>query len=322
MKIIIKPRLHITLISMHADDYRLNGGVGFTLSNPTGLITALPAEQFSLQDERVYPLSNSEIAQLESSIVKAQEYYKFEKTVRIILTGDLVTHYGMGSGTSIRLACLEALFAMNGRPTDKQELIAFSKRGGASGIGINTYFEGKFVFDLGVKNLNNQFLPSSKTDAPKFPLLLDAIEMPNWNIGVCIPKHIKAKTQDEETAFFKKTCPISQNESYKALYQSLFGLYAAIKEHDFSTFANAIKTIQECEWKKKERAEYGQPLLDLENKLYSHGALSVGMSSLGPLLFFFAEDYKYSEIFKQMGGVDCDIIISPTSNSGRTIMES
>src|SRR5206468_3447803 len=119
-----------------------------------------------------------------------------------------------------------------------------------------------------------------KGKSPESPLLLDSIQMPEWSVGLCIPTGLKTKTQEEEAEFFDRVCPIRPEESYRTLYHSLFGAYVSVRERDSTNFAKAIKEIQFCEWKQKERNEYGEELIILESKLYQLGALCVGMSSL------------------------------------------
>jgi beta-ribofuranosylaminobenzene 5'-phosphate synthase len=91
-------------------------------------------------------------------------------------------------------------------------------------------------------------------------------------------------------AFFSRTCPIGDAEVQATLYHSVYGVAAAVKESDWQTFGNAISTIQDCAWKGAERAEYNGQIKKIERNLYDAGATCVGMSSLGPALFFFSND--------------------------------
>ena len=320
MAIFIKPRLHISLISMHANGYRVNGGIGFALEEPKGILTCSISQHFEFNDTRNSPFSYSELEQLSITIEATKSLLGLHNNISVTLEGGLLTHFGMGSGTAIRLGCLEALLSLNNRPYQKSDLIFYSQRGGTSGIGINSYFDGGFVFDLGIKNQGNAFMPSSRAQNPSPPIVLQRLDMPNWNVGLCLPKTLKRKTQEEEVQFFRKTCPISRQESYKVLYHSLFGTYASLKENDFESFVKSIKEIQACEWKYKERSEHGEGLIALEKSLYELGANCVGMSSLGPLLFFFAQDAKIESIENGMRSQGCDLIFTSASNSGREIV--
>ena len=320
IKIFIKPRLHISLISMHADGYRVNGGIGFALEEPKGILKCGASKTFEFNDTRNFPLSHSELEQIYNTVEETKSSLSLTDNISVSLEGGMLTHFGMGSGTAIRLGCLEALLILNKKVYQMNDLISCSQRGGTSGIGIHTYFSGGFVFDIGIKNQGKKFLPSSRAQNPLPPLVLQRIDMPNWNVGLCLPKALKRKTQEEEIQFFRKTCPISPQESYKVLYHSLFGTYASLREHDFESFAKSIKEIQVCEWKDKERSEHSEGLIELERSLYDLGASCVGMSSLGPLLFFFAQDEKIKRIENGMKSQDCELIFTTASNSGREIV--
>lgn len=320
MKIFIKPRLHISLISMHANGYRVNGGLGFSLEEPKGILECGISKTFEFNDSRNFPLSYSEVEEIRVTVEETKSVLSLKNNISVSLEGGILTHFGMGSGTAIRLGCLEALLSLNNENYKTKDLISYSKRGGTSGIGIHTYFRGGFVFDLGIRNQGKEFLPSSRAQNPLPPLVLQRIDMPDWNVGLCMPKNVKRKTQEEEVQFFRTTCPISAQESYKVLYHSLFGTYASLRENSFESFAKSIREIQGCEWKNKERSEHGERLIELERSLYDLGAKCVGMSSLGPLLFFFADDAKREFIENGMNRQDCDLIFTSVANSGREII--
>ena len=54
-----------------------------------------------------------------------------------------------------------------------------------------------------------------------------------------------------------------------------------------------------------------------ESALYADGAKAVGMSSLGPGLYFLAEEMKDVSLFENTG--DYDIIPTVFNNSGRIV---
>jgi beta-ribofuranosylaminobenzene 5'-phosphate synthase len=305
---------------MHSGGYRVNGGIGFAIDEPKAVLNFEVAEKFEIEDRRLHGFSQSELIQLGAVVSEAKTELNLIQDIKVHLEGGMRTHYGMGSATAIRLAVLEGLLLINKRKINRAELVSLSKRGGTSGIGVNVYFDGGFVFDLGVKSPTTGFRPSSKVQNPKTPLLLSQFEMPNWKVGLCVPKNAKPKTQEEEAEFFENTCPIVSTESYRVLYHCLFGAYAAVRELDIDAFAESINAIQTCEWKMKERHQYRATLLQVEKRLYESGVLAVGMSSLGPLLFFLTHDGEYDRIVAEMQGEDCEIFVSSCSNSGRTII--
>ena len=291
------------------------------MASPKATISIKKAKNFEISDHRIAPLSAEEEETLSKIIKNAQDNLSINGNICVEIEGDLMTHYGMGTGTSIRLACLEGLVYLYQQSINRAKLVELSGRGGTSGIGINTYFDGGLIFDLGVRPDSPRFEPSSIARQTSLPLVLNRLELPPLKIGLCIPNNIQPKSQQEEIDFFKKNTPIDQVESYKALYHCLFGFYAAIMDNDMEAMGKAIINIQKCDWKRRERDLYGKKLIKLEELLYQLGAVCVGMSSLGPMLYFFAQEKVYPIISNEMLSKECDIHITSFSNSGRIVVE-
>jgi beta-ribofuranosylaminobenzene 5'-phosphate synthase len=215
---------------------------------------------------------------------------------------------------------LEAIANVEGHIADRAGLVKISGRGGTSGIGVTTYFDGGLVFDVGTKNDHQPMLPSSVVEKTRScPLVLAQQKMPEWKVGLCVPLDILPQTEEQEVAFFKRACPITSSASKQALYSVVYGVLASSKEQDFNGFCSSIRSIQRCKWKSLERGLYGEPLVLIERKIYEAGATVVGMSSLGPSLFFLAAD---------VGGVAAKMratfpfhkwIVSTCNNSGRIL---
>ena len=305
---------------MHLDGVRKNGGVGFAISEPSCLLDIRLSSQFELADCRDFPFTDTEARQLSSTVESAMNKYRLASSVNVKLTGPLRTHVGLGSATAIRLAVLEGLFQLNGRPISAQELVSQSNRGGTSGVGINTYFSGGMVHDLGVPNDRSEFIPSSRGVRPRRPSSLPALEMPNWPLCVCIPNFIQPKTQDQEVSFFSRAAPVESTSSYETAYHALFGVYAAVLDDDFSNFCKAITAMQAAVWKNREWSQYGDVLWELARRLQDYGADCVGMSSLGPLLYCFGNDQVLRRIHKNAANLNCDIFHSLPTNSGRALL--
>ncbi len=250
----IKPRLHLTLIGMNKDGYRINGGVGFAVQEPSLKLCFTKSDKFALSDARHFPFIEQEIIRIQKIIDQEQGNIKTRHNIRMKIEGEMPTHFGFGSGSAVRLASLEALYLLNNCKPKREQLVFSSGRGGTSGIGINTYFEGGLVIDLGRRSKEFSFCPSQLSESRKsLPLVMQRMDMPGWEIGICIPNNISQKSEKEEEEFFRKTCPISSSEVYKTLYNVIYGLYSAIREKDQKTFYLAIQSIQQCAWKLSER---------------------------------------------------------------------
>lgn len=272
---------------MNGDGYRINGSVGFSISEPIILIHMEVAEEVQIIDERIIRFNEKEIEKLKGVISQTINIKNLKLMIKCKIESSAFPHYGLGSNTAIYMSCIEGLLLLNGIDYTHKDIIRLSGRGGTSGIGINTYFKGGFVFDVGIKNNEEQLKPSSIAKRRgKLPLVISECKLPDWEIGVCIPTFIKNKSEQEEIDFFEKFCPVDKAYIGNILYEAVYGITASIIESDYDVFCKSINAIQSTKWKSLERSIYGKKLIDLENKIKSVGSNCVGMSSLGPLLFF------------------------------------
>lgn len=292
LKISSFPRIHTTLIGMNSDGYRINGGIGFSISEPKIHINFKIARNFIITDKRLKGFSTSEIDRFCLKINKISNDFGFKISTECTIYGESMTHFGMGTSTVTYLSCIEALFILNGAEYDINLIQSISSRGGTSGIGINTYFNGGFILDVGISNdSKNTLLPSSVfNEGNKLPLILSQGPTPAWKIGVTLPLNINSKTESEEIEFFKKTCPISKQEVESILYLSVYGVISSFLEENFNIFCDSVNAIQKTKWKKEERNLYNTKIEEIENRLFNNGALGVGMSSLGPGLYFMVDE--------------------------------
>lgn len=304
---------------MHADAPRINGGIGFAMNGPQATIEARPAACIDIEDQRRFPMTAAELRQLGEALTAFAKIYSDNLGARISVYGEMRTHVGMGSASAIRLGVLEALALANGRDVTRDALITASGRGGTSGIGINTYFDGGLVCDLGRAGNDGGFLPSSQATGGR-PLTLPSLEMPNWPILLCIPRAIAPKTQEEEVAFFKRTTPLPASTSYQTSYVALFELYAAAAEADFDRFCCGVEHMQDMAWKRAERAAYGQPLSEISSQLIAAGGRCVGMSSLGPMLFCLFEPDQLATLTEAADRLGCDTHAVRPVNHGRAVV--
>jgi len=320
LQLFISSRLHLTLLAIHKGEYRINGGLGFAVKSPKCKLNFIKSSTFSVRDHRKNPATTVETERLCSLLGTEKNRHQFKYALDISIDGNMRSHAGFGSGTAVTLACLEALHLLNDSDITPAELIAVSGRGGTSGVGIHSYFSGGYVFDLGRKIDGSPIAPSHLNDDKPAPLLLDQGIMPDWEIGICMPAAIPHKSEAEEREFFERTCPLPADKVYETVYHTLFGLYAALREAERSAFCKALKAVQNCAWKQAERWEYGEDLLEIERAIYVAGADAVGMSSLGPSLFFMADDVNSVVERMRKARPDCEWLVTRPDNRGREIL--
>ncbi len=278
---------------MNDDGYRLNGGIGFSIVSPTLDMGFECFDSIQVIDRREHGFTQDELDRLKNHLDVVMTKEKFKIGLRCVIYDCMVqSHVGFGSNSMVYLSCVEALYTLNNRNYTNQNIISMSGRGGTSGIGINTYFKGGFVFDTGICNQGQRaFAPSSAfmTEVTPTPLLLKSIILPEWHLGICIPP-IEHKTEEEERAFFQKNCPINRRDTEAILYETVYGVTSSLMENDFGVFCKSIDAIQQTKWKMLERDLYGKELFAMESIIRNAGARCVGMSSLGPTLYFFGDD--------------------------------
>jgi beta-ribofuranosylaminobenzene 5'-phosphate synthase len=306
---------------MHAEAPRINGGIGFAIDGPRALVSARQSLHLTVADNRSWPMAPAERGQLLAALQRFSDRLSLRGGADIRVEGAMRTHVGLGSATAIRLAALEALALVNEASVDRKTLVEASGRGGTSGIGVNSYFEGGLICDLGRAGAKH-FVPSSQAASLPSALALPSITMPNWPILLCLPRGIRPKTQDEEIDFFARTTPLSVAASHEASYVALFGLYASAAEADFVAFCRGVEQMQISEWKRAERAEYGDELVAISNGLRHAGAQCVGMSSLGPLLFCLAKEPDIANVTWAAEALNCEVREVRPTNRGRDLRAS
>lgn len=320
-KILINPpiRIHISLLDLSDNGYRTNGGIGFFVSGLTLSVEIELSNSLEFIDNRQLkiPLNfpkTSFLDWLNNHFQENSISHKF----KITLSGNTPSHYGFGVSTSVRMSCVEGIYQLLSKKVSNQKIIKQSHRGGTSGIGVHGYFTGGFIFDLGRKINNHQPLPSRSYEFKQHhPLLLKQLPVPNWGVGLLIPNNINPMTNKEEVDFFHKTCPISKDTVYETTYHALFGVLASIESNDFNLFCNAINTLQKQTWKDSERSLYTETSV-FEKVLLGAGANAVGMSSLGPSLYFFAENIEAVIENMKQSNLCADVLQVNINNIGRT----
>jgi beta-ribofuranosylaminobenzene 5'-phosphate synthase len=281
-------RIHMNLLSMDYAGYRRNGGLGFAISGWDTQFKFFVGSANDVVDQRDSKLCLRELGALKDFLNVLCLELNLQKRVKVVICAGPTPHSGLGVGTTTKLALAEALMLANGRDYEPLDLIRLSKRGGTSGIGINTYFTGGFILDAGVTDKELVFGPSASRASVEFsiPKVIIKCPMPEWEIGVLQSPAKKIMSGVEEQEFFSKNTPIDTGDVQAACYHAVMGVTSAILDGDYDGFSRAIRNTQILKWKSLEWAEQSSSTNDARNWLESNGVLSVGLSSFGPSLYF------------------------------------
>lgn len=312
-------RIHINLLSMGYEGYRRNGGLGFAVSGLDTLFKCFTKGSNKVVDHRGSGLCSEEIGRLNVYLDTLYLELGLQNKVDVVICDGPKPHSGLGVGTTTKLALVEALMLANGQKYESLDLIKLSKRGGTSGIGINTYFSGGFVLDAGVNDKNLVFGPSASRASLNFssPKAIIKAPMPFWDIGVLqspTSKHMSGKDEEE---FFLKNTPIAARDVEAACYHAVMGVASAVLEGDYEYFSAAIRNTQVLRWKSLEWAGQSDATNDARRWLEAHGITSIGLSSFGPALYFTGD--RLEELLKLKMPDGWQLKIVRPNNVGRVV---
>jgi beta-ribofuranosylaminobenzene 5'-phosphate synthase len=282
MKVIAHSRIHICLIDMGHVSARAYCGLGFALAEPNTALNIELSEQNTLIGFERYKIEiKSEIF---TFLNKLKTNYGVP-SVKITLLSAPPEHVGYGTKTALFLSVITGInahFNLNLSTDDLQEI---SGRGGASGIGVHTFFQGGFIWDGGhPPTQDKSLLPSRARKGSGFPPMLARLTFPNdWRIALILPKDACIEGDAEQT-FFTQNTPIPRDEILEVMRIAYHGIIPAIATHDLQLLSAAISDIHKIGFKSRELTLRSQPVRDLLNALHTLG-ISAGMSSFGPLIY-------------------------------------
>lgn len=319
IKISAPARIHIALISMGDNPYRKYGGIGFAIN---GFDTVIEAQcsnnrMCSVRDARSAITSFDEIKLISiQALLDNIAESEHLKKIDILVASSPPINSGFGSGTALELACIESLFLCNQYEISEERIVKLSSRGATSGVGVKTYFQGGFVFDLGVP-AGGDFLPSSAStqNSPK-ALHSKGWKFPEWSIAIFLPKSRSIIPSGAyEIDFFEKYAPIKIEDVYQTSFLTTFGILPSILDENKLLFSEAVSELQRLGWKSLEWAQYDGVLNRCRATLVENGLSGVGLSSMGPAIYCLSENLDKKNTLPE--GFHCDQVMP--NNTGRLV---
>ncbi len=324
-------RIHATLIDMNGSIGRIDGGIGFTLSNPSWKIDFETTESPPLMLDVPKGVEASYIHSILSDILNCFGMSPAKVSIGIKVREIIPRHVGLGSKTQLSLALADGisrLLKVDNTPLPKELLASIARRGGTSGIGVTSYFHGGAIIDggheFGTGKEKESFLPSSASNARPGPVLSRDDLPTRWRAVIGIPTLVEGAHDADEIEIFKRNCPVLISEVEQLSHVILMKLLPAIKQQRFNEICECINFFQDTGFKKVEVGLRGNTFRQMLRDWRAAGAPCAGMSSFGPTIYSLAESdaqanalqKSLDNIIKPHGGTS---YICKLQNTGATI---
>lgn len=257
------------------------GGVGFSVqaSETVVEVSARPDNQFTIEGA-ADPSALTDVRLALERLASQSSTPGF----KVQIQNTPPTHSGFGSKTSLILSVLEAASLAADLSISRHELVALSGRGGASGIGVNSYFVGGMVWDYGhpIQEVD-ELLPSSLRRPTDLPLRAQTTAFPAcWRILLALPSGNHVSGSDE-ARFFRESTPVKRADALNVIACVHHGVIPAVLSARLPDLQVALKTIQGIGMKRLEvERQPGSAALLKELQVLG---FACGMSSLGPLVY-------------------------------------
>jgi beta-ribofuranosylaminobenzene 5'-phosphate synthase len=315
----VPSRLHVSLIDMSRGGYRRHGGIGFAITEGYRCEAARASKTLVVDCRSASP-SNQRQRQILESKLQAVSTSLSLGAIKFIIRSGFDAHGGFGSGTALTLAAVEALHVLNEIQYTEEMIVTASGRGGVSGLGVRTYFSGGLWTDVGVPNNKlSPFLSSDQiSSVNRQSTALMRFSMPDWAVGICLPLAETSTSREVENQFFANFSGANEGEVESLVYQIFMGIIPAVVENDHSTFSVALDRIQQTYWKAAERSLHTSNHA-VEQRLRATGVIGIGMSSVGPGIFFLDPSAEHVSAVLNGEHAIAKTILARTTNVGRKL---
>ena len=282
----------MTLIDLAGATRRRFGGAGLALQATPVIVRAVRASRNRLDVSPNLPdRDRGDLKRYMATISRALNMC-FHIEVRSVMA----QHVGLGSKTALLLAIGFGCNAFAANPLSPRQLVLMSRRGGTSGVGVNTTFTGGFVVDGGhCAAADIPYVPSSVGRPTTLPPAVVRLNLPaDWRIHLFLPCGRRYSTR-EEIRFFEQNTPIHAKEVGDVLAAVYHGIATAVAEANLDGLKDALQEVQRTGFKRREIDSQSPGVRELLDRLDAEGELAAGMSSLGPLVYAVAARRRQSE---------------------------
>ena len=303
-------RLHLGMLAVAADGARRFGGLGVSVSRPSVVLEAQPADELSVEG------ADAERALMFAR--RCRDALGLPGGAHLRMVGAIPPHVGLGSGTKLALAVAQALAALHGRTVDAPALAQAAGRASRSAVGMWTFALGGLVVEGGVRG---------GAERPA-PLLMRHAVPDEWRIVLVVPKAEPGLSGVAEAQAFGRLVP-SAERSAAIAQLVLTALLPALVVRDVEEFGATLTRVQQLvgdAFAPVQGGRFHPRAGALVEALLRGGAAGAGQSSWGPAVYgVVGSETAGRELARRMEDVLGDegsVELVPLDNRGGRVEQS
>jgi beta-ribofuranosylaminobenzene 5'-phosphate synthase len=283
VRVIARPRIHVGLVDLGHASSRSFCGIGFAVNaRPTVWRVEDNTETLLFGTEGLDAEAKQDLVQLAARLTAVCEERSFTATLESVAD----QHIGLGTKTTMCLSLISAVNALKNLQLDAASMIALSSRGGASGIGVNLFFDGGIIWDGGhPQRGHGPLMPSGGQSPTNRPPKLSRWSFPDsWEVALMLPAGMRANGEYERR-FFQGNTPTPKIEALETMAVMYHAIVPAMVTLDTSLLREGLGKLHNVGFKKLEVQNQAKATQAALTHLFQRTKIPVGMSSMGPLLY-------------------------------------
>jgi beta-ribofuranosylaminobenzene 5'-phosphate synthase len=295
------------------------GGAGLMIEAPRLLLSARRATEWSASG----PDADRALEKAKLCAREIAAWQRLPEAVgpcEIVIQRTVRAHVGLGSGTQLALALVQALLELYSlEKVDAGCLARLGHRGGRSAIGVHGFLQGGFLVDAGKSSCE-----------PVGTLIARANFPAKWKIVIAVPEAVEGLHGLEELGAFGylgvRELDLARTDAMCRLL--LLGMLPAIETMDLEAFSEALH-----DYNRRAGEMYGAlqggPFAEPFNAavvgfLRQQGITGVGQSSWGPATFAVVEEERAAwlqqALCKRFALEPRQVVCTLADNQGRVVL--
>jgi beta-RFAP synthase len=308
-------RLHFGFLDVSGSLGRRFGSIGLSISSPGIRVRVRFADELSIEGHDADAVNSAtRYAAMFYERAEVRDVADGLPKAAIFLDRTIPSHCGYGSGTQLALCVASSLCRLYGFSCSPAGAALLTGRGMRSGIGIESFGRGGFIVDAGAGAENS-------------PLTLFRADFPeNWRVITVLPPDAgKGLNGRNESRAFMDMPAADPSSAREICHIVMMMLLPALLEKKLDIFGEAVGRIQEItgeSFASVQSGRFASPMAeDIFRKMGGLGAVGMGQSSWGPLIYGFADGEERasavaSGLKKYFGGTEIFLGLKDSAGPG------